>query len=468
MSAQENRFAYRPKYPKPAYAWYVLVILTLAYMSSFIDRMILNLLVDPIRRDMQITDTQMSLLMGFSFALFYTLFGLPLGRMADTTSRRRIIAFGIVVWSAMTAVCGLVKNYSQFLLARVGVGVGEAALSPAAYSMISDYFPKERLGLAMSVYALGIYLGNGLALLLGGLSVHLAGVRDVWTLPLVGTIFPWQMVFFIVGIPGLFVALLMLTVKEPVRREVAGSRCAPLSAVKTYIKANARTFLCHNVGFALLTLAAFAFVGWTPTCLIRKFGLTAVQAAVALGICMTVFATLGSLFGGWLADRYAARNANGSRMRVALIAALGVLPCMAAFPFMPTAAWTIATLVPVAVFLGMPFGVAVAAIQDISPARMRGQLSALYLFAINLIGLGIGPTAVALLTDYVFADDLAVPYSVSITMVVAAASAAVLFKSSFGAYERSVQYAGRWSAVDAPSASHKAGADTIGTNPAQV
>ena len=413
-------------------------------MSSFIDRMILNLLVDPIRRDMHISDTQMSLLMGFSFALFYTLFGLPLGRIADTGNRRRLIVCGIVVWSAMTVACGTVKNYGQFLLARVGVGVGEAALSPAAYSIIGGSFPKERLAMAMSVYALGVYLGNGLALLLGGLSVHLAAQQEQWMLPLLGPIFPWQMVFFIIGVPGLLIALLMLTVKEPARRDVGGT-AAPLASVKAYLKANARTFLCHNLAFSLLTLAGFAFVAWAPTCLIRTFGLSAVQAAVALGSCMTVFATCGSIIGGWLADRYAQRNMQGSRMRVGLIAAVGTVPCMLVFPFMPSAATAIAVLVPVAFFLGLPFGAAIAVIQEITPARMRGQASALYLFAINLIGLGVGPTAVALLTDYVFRDDLAVPYSVAITMVVAATGAAVLFKLSFRPYERSVQHAQRWS-----------------------
>jgi MFS family permease len=358
----------------------------------------------------------------------------------------------------MTAVCGVVKSYGQFLLARVGVGIGEAALSPAAYSMISDYFPKERRALAMSVYALGIYLGNGLALLLGGLSVHLAGVREVWTLPLVGNIFPWQMVFFIVGVPGLLIALLMLTVREPVRRDAAGSTGVRLSSVRSYVAANARTFVCHNLGYSLLTLAAFAFIAWTPTCLMRTFGLTAVQAAIALGICMTLFATIGSLVGGWLADRGAERAVPGSRMRVGLYAAAGVVPCMALFPFMPTAAWAIVVLVPVAFCLGLPFGAAVAAIQEITPVRMRGQLSALYLFAINLIGLGIGPTAVALLTDFVFRDDLAVRYSVAIVTVVAATAAAALFRSSFGAYEKSVEYAARWSEPALPAAARPASA----------
>jgi MFS family permease len=374
---------------------------------------------------------------------------LPLGRWADSGNRRRIITAGIIVWSAMTAACGLVKSYGQFLLARVGVGVGEAALSPAAYSMIGDYFPRERLGLAMSVYALGVYLGNGLALLLGGLSVHLAGMREMWVLPLVGQIFPWQMVFFIVGVPGLLIALLVFTVREPARRGAAAGAAVPVGSVKAYVRANARTFLGHNLGFSLLTLAAFAFVAWMPTCLMRKYGLSPVQAAVALGVCMTVFATAGSLAGGWLADRYAQRRTPGSRLRVGVIAAAGLVPWMALFPLMPTAGWAIVVLAPAAFCLGLPYGAAVAAIHDVTPAPMRGQLSALYLFAINLVGLGIGPTAVAVLTDFVFRDDLAVPWSVSITAVAAALAAAGVFRTSFAAYDQSVEYAGAWSTAEA-------------------
>jgi MFS family permease len=218
-----------------------------------------------------------------------------------------------------------------------------------------------------------------------------------------------------------------------VRREATGATSARLSSVRAYVAGNARTFVCHNLGYSLLTLAAFAFIAWTPTCLMRTFGLSAVQAAIALGTCMTVFATFGSLVGGWLADRGAERAVPGSRMRVGLYAAAGVVPCMALFPFMPTAAWAIVVLAPVSFCLGLPFGAAVAAIQEIAPARMRGQLSALYLFAINLIGLGIGPTAVALLT------------------VVAATAAVALFRSSFGAYEKSVEYAARWSEAVLPA-----------------
>ncbi|MEP7270102.1 MAG: MFS transporter, partial [Acidobacteriota bacterium] len=166
-------------YPAAGYAWYVVAVLTFVYVFSFIDRQILALLVRPIKRDLGISDTQMSLLMGFSFAVFYTFFGIPLGRLADSRSRRSIIAVGFALWSLFTAGCGVARNFSQMLLMRMGVGVGEAALSPAAYSLITDTFPRHRLATAISVYSMGIYLGSGLALVLGGAVAALAGSQEL-------------------------------------------------------------------------------------------------------------------------------------------------------------------------------------------------------------------------------------------------------------------------------------------------
>src|SRR5690242_3960499 len=192
-------------------------MLTVIYILSFIDRQILALIVKPIKTDLQITDFQISLLMGFSFVFFYTLFGIPLGRLADTKSRRAIIAVGCALWSFMTAMCGVAQNYLQIFLCRLGVGVGEAALSPSAFSMISDSFRKERLATAISVYSMGIYMGAGFAYLLGGIVVRLATSQEMYHFPIVGDIRPWQVIFFVVGLPGIFLGLLMYTIKEPVR-----------------------------------------------------------------------------------------------------------------------------------------------------------------------------------------------------------------------------------------------------------
>ena len=242
-------------YPSIKYAWYVVAVLTFVYVFSFIDRQILNLLVKPIRRDLGISDTQMSLLMGLAFALFYTICGIPLGRLADRNSRRGMIAIGFVLWSIMTACCGLAQNFIQMLAARIGVGVGEAALSPSAYSLISDYFPKEKRATAISIYSMGIYIGSGLAFLLGGIVVSLAEKQQAWNLPIVGATRPWQVIFFIVGLPGVLLALLMFTIREPLRRGLKMIKTAdgsmqkvevPFSEVAKYIGANWKTFLCHT------------------------------------------------------------------------------------------------------------------------------------------------------------------------------------------------------------------------------
>jgi len=206
-------------YPQPAYAWYVVVVLTLGYIVSFLDRQIFALLVQPIRHDMGLSDTQVSLIGGLAFALFYTFLGIPIGRLADRRSRRAIIATGITIWCVMTAACGLAHNYWQLFSARVGVGVGEATLNPSALSLISDYFPREKRGRAISFYNMGVSLGVGIANIIGAWAIALTSAMAPITLPLVGALRPWQLVFLLVGLPGLVVALLMFTVREPRRRD---------------------------------------------------------------------------------------------------------------------------------------------------------------------------------------------------------------------------------------------------------
>jgi len=436
-------------YPSRRYAWYVVGVLTLAYVFSFIDRQILTLLVGPIRRDLAINDTQMSLLMGLSFAVFYTLFGIPLGRLADAHSRRLIITAGLIVWSLMTAGCGLARRYWHLAVMRMGVGVGEASLSPAAYSLIADYFRPERRATALSVYSMGIYLGGGLATVLGGLVVEFASGRDGPTLPLIGATRPWQLVFFAVGLPGLLVALLFFTVQEPARQGVSPVKAGtptpsvPLREVWVYIRDNGRTFLCHNLGIAFLSFSAYGAGSWIPTLLIRRHHWTASQAGMLYGVLLMVCGPLGIVLGGHLADRLRHRGHADSTMRVALLGAVAWLP-FGIYSVMPTSQWLAALLAPAWICTSVPFGVAPAAIQEMVPNRMRGQASALYLFVINLIGLGLGPTAVALVTDYVFHDDNAVNVSLLIVEGLAHLVAIALIGLGLKPYRRSLDYLRAW------------------------
>lgn len=415
-------------YPPIRYAWYVVGVLTFVYIFSFIDRQILNLLVGPIRRDLGISDTQMSLLMGFSFALFYTVCGIPLGWLADRYSRRSIIAVGFVFWSMMTAGCGLAQNFLQMLLMRMGVGVGEAALSPSAYSLISDYFPKEKRATAISIYSMGIYIGSGLAFLLGGMVVSLASKQGSWDLPIVGQTRPWQVIFFMVGLPGALLALLMYTIREPVRRGLKMVQAAdgsikqaqvPFTEIFNYTLANWKTFICHTIGFALLSFSSYGSSAWIPTMYVRNFGWTASKAGIIYGLVVGIFATLGVATGGWVADKMAVRGYRDATMRVGFIVAIAWFPFGVLYPIVSNSTLSILLLIPSAFLASAPFGVAPAAIQQIMPNEMRGQASAIYLFVINLIGLGIGPTAVAMTTDFVFQNDKMVNWSLLIVCTIA-------------------------------------------------
>lgn len=414
---------------RPLYAWYVVAVLMLAYVCSFVDRQVMALMVPAIRRDLGISDTQMSLLMGLSFALFYSFLGLPIARLADRTSRRRIIAWGIAVWSVMTALCGAARNYGQLFLARMGVGVGEAALSPPAYSLIADYFPKDRLGTAIGVYSLGIYLGSGLAMMLGGWVTGRVTEAAMWTLPLIGDIRPWQAVFVVLGLPGLILALWVGTLREPTRGAMSGGTSAaplPLAEVVRYIKRHRRAFLGHNLGFACIAMVNYGWAYWVPTWLQRVHGWTAQHVGLYYGLWTATFGVMGVVAGGWLGDRMARSGKADAKIRVGLIGLTGELLAGLLFLLAPTAAMEWA-LIPSTFFASFGFGAAAAAIQEISPVPMRAQTAALYLFVINLVGQTLGPFFVAGLTDYVYQDEMRIGSSLLVVTVAGLAAAAACF-----------------------------------------
>lgn len=406
-------------------AWYMVGVLMIAYTFSFIDRSILSLLVSPIRSDLNISDTQFSLLHGIAFALFYTGLGIPIARLADRYSRKHIISIGIFVWSIATAICGLARNFAQLFLSRMMVGVGEAALSPAAYSMITDSFPKNQLGRALAVYNTGAFFGTGLAFVIGGVVVSAVSGVTITGVPLVGELKGWQLTFFIVGLPGLLIALLCITLKEPERSYVNDEQI-PVAEVLKFMRGNGLTFATHFLGFSALTLFFNGFMAWTPALINRRFELPTGEAGIYLGYIVLVFATAGILAGGWIADWYSRQGYANAPIRTGLIAALALIPLGAAAPLMPNLTWTLVIFCPLMFFISFPWAAAAAAIQLVAPGRMRAQISALYLFVVNLTGIGFGPTAVALFTDYVFGDDNALPYSLAIVGPLSAIVASVL------------------------------------------
>lgn len=416
-----------PRHPASSgRARWTLAVLTLAYVVSFLDRIVINLLVEPMKRDLGLSDVQVSLLMGLSFAVFYTLCGLPLGWLADRCDRRRLIAAGIAVWSAATVACALVRGYAGLFAARLAVGAGEATLTPAAHSMLADLYPRERLGRAMAVYAMGIYIGSGLALLLGALAIRLAEQRTMWMLPLVGEVFPWQMVFVFVGLPGLLVALAVLALSEPPRRDAP----APLAWHETAVWMRAeRGFLLQLMaGMGLVSLVAYASAAWIPSAFVRSFGYTSVQAALLLGGMTAVFSVAGCIAGGIWSDRLARRHGSAARLNVGAAAGMALAACAAALAVAPTARWAAAALAPLCFVVALPFGAASAALAERTPPRLRGQASALYLLAVSVLGIGLGPTAVAVVTEHVLGDAAALRQAIGWVCALAGLAGAALLR----------------------------------------
>lgn len=430
-----------PPWPRPGYAWYVVVVLLLAYTCSFIDRMILTLLVAPIRADLGISDTQMSLLVGFAFAVLYTLAGLPLGYIADRGNRKKLIMVGISLWSAMTAACGLAPNYALLFLARIGVGIGEATLSPAAYSLMSDYFPKDKLGRAVAVYSIGVPLGSGIALVLGGMIVTLATQAPAISLPGIGEAEPWRLVFFLVGLPGLAIALLMLTVREPVRRGLGQTQQSGTVRFRdafAFVFSRGRTFAPLFGGLSLYALVLYGQMTWIPTFFARTYGLEPASAGFYYGIILAIGGAAGLILGGILADRWFGQGRKDGHLLTILVAITGSAPFLILGPQMPTP-----TLAFACIFLGqlvssMYGGVAGASLQVITPNRYRGQVIALYFFTANMIGFGIGPTAVAMITDFGFADDGALRHSLSLVSAIVLPIAIGCIALSRAPFRRSV------------------------------
>ena len=385
--------------------WYAVVILTIAYVFSYIDRQLISLMVGPIRADLGISDTEFSLLVGLAFAAFYTLLGMPIGWLADRSNRRNIIAIGVALWSVATAACGLARNFWQLFAGRVAVGVGEAALSPAAYSMLADLFDRKHLGRAIGVYSSGVFIGIGLSFIIGAALISGLEARGGLDLPVVGHLAPWQATFLFVGLPGLLVALLILTIPEPARVH-ARVDSMPIREVVAYAWQHRRVYGLHFVGFAMTTLVFNGIFAWAAEYFIRIHGIERAVIGPQLGWLSVVFGGSGIVCGGLFSDWLAARGHRDAPIRAALFGVIALLPFAVAAPLVTSASLSLVLFAPLLFFVSFPFGPAATALQLASPPRMRAQMSAVYLFVVNLTGIGFGGTAVALLTDFVYRDDL--------------------------------------------------------------
>lgn len=415
-----------PPYPRPLMAWAIVVALFIAYIFSFIDRMIIGLLVEPMKADLGISDTEISLLQGLAFAVFYTFAGVPIGRLIDRSNRMQIVTAGVTLWSVMTMLCGLAGYYWHLFVARIGVGVGEATLSPAAYSIISDSFPAKRLGVAMGVYGLGSAVGAGLAFMIGGAIISFAASAGVMTLPLIGEVQAWQATFIIVGAPGLLIALVFAVLPEPVRRGRDATVQPPLSEVATFLRGRAGALMSLFLAVGMVNFAVLAAVSWLPVLYIRVHGFELAHAGYTAGAALIVGGLVGLVGGGWLSDKL---EGGAPAARVRLCAYAAVIGAIAAvvFPIAPNPWMAAAAFAVFFSSAAVPIGAAPSTLQQLTPNSMRATLSAIYLFIVNLIGLGLGPTATALVGDTFFPFAEGIRYAIVVISPIGFLSGAVLF-----------------------------------------
>jgi MFS family permease len=420
------------------YRWYVVVICMIAYVFSYIDRQITTLLIEPIQADLALSDTQFGLLHGLAFAIFYATMGIPIAQLSDRHSRPLIISVGVFLWSVATAACGLARTFWQFFAARVAVGVGEAALSPATYSMLADYFPKDQLGRAVAVYSTGSFIGAGLAYLAGGAIVSIVPRLGLEHIPIIGALKPWQVAFVLVGLPGIAVALLCwLTVRDAPRHEDMLERVAGVPAasdtlvhVFRFCLAHRTALACHFVGFSLASMSLYQLLGWGPAMFIRGYGLTPAQSGYVLGVVTLVASTTGVLVSGWLNDRLRQAGRIDAPMLTGAIGAAGLVLPSALLPFAGSLSPAVALFGIALFFASFPMPPSTAAIQILAPNRMRSRIAAMFLFCNSLFGLAFGATLVGALNDYVFERPGAV--TVSVALVVGGAGAGAAFVLAAG------------------------------------
>ena len=431
------------------YPWCVVIVLTLAGTVSFIDRQILGMMVGPIRRDLGISDTQMGLLMGLPFAILYGLASLPMARLADRYVRKSIAAAGVFAWSLMTALSGLAGNYNQLFLARMGVGIGEATLSPAAFSMLTDYFPKKRLALATAIFASAPFLGNGLANILGGVVVESLESVPRITLPVLGDVRSWQVTFFLVGIPGLVLAGIVYLLREPIRRGFSGTfdmsdGAVPITAVLGFVRDRGSLFALHFAALLCFSVVGFGLFAWMPEFLIRVHGMARSQVGLIFGATQIVFGLAGASFAGWLVAALMQRGHSDANLKVMILAALGLIPCAAATLLLSDTDLVLVALLPLTFGMAMPTGPATATLQIIAPNEIRAQIVAIYLLVVSTLSYILGPFLTGFMSDTFFTGDTGIRYSLWTIALITYPLAALFLLMGLRPYKRAMVTAEAW------------------------
>jgi MFS family permease len=398
-------------YPSPLRAWLTVGILVVASLVSYVDRQIVAILVGPMKADLHVSDSTIGWLYGI-FALFYAVAGIPIAMLADRYTRSRLIAAGVFVWSIMTGLSGLARNFLQLLLARIGVGVGEAVLTPATSSLIADLFPRSKIPLAVSAFQAGATIGSGLAFVVGGLVLGVVQSAGRTHVPLLGELSPWQKVYLVCGIPGLVLAPLILMLRDPRRRELRRDEPtgATWGSIVQFYRVNRATLLLHHVGFLCLALMGFGFVFWSVSFFARVHGMEPAKAAPIFGCIQMVAGPLGSIAAPALAARLLRSGRRDAHITAAMLGGVCAMGCIMIVQAMPSAATAFICYVPALFFVSSPFGLAYGSLPVITPAPMRAVVTSVFMLVVNL-GMLLGPPIAGVFNERVYPGSDGVRWS---------------------------------------------------------
>jgi len=380
-------------------------ILTVAHFLSFADLYVLGLMIEPIREDLELSDTQIGLFLGPTFAIFYAMMGLLFGYIADKKRRTWIVAGGILIWSVATAASGLAKNFVHLFVARISVGVGAAALSPCAMSMISDSFPREKRGRPISLYSAAFLLGAGIASLVSAGVLAWAKTVPEVSLPLIGAVAPWQFTFFVVGLPGIFVAAIMFRVREPKRQRKPGLEIKPrFDVMLKHVFSRWKVYGSFVAFICLMTICAYS-QGWNAPMFQRTWGWEAQQYAFVNAIVLLAIGPATVNLAGWMNDKWFAEGRHDAPLKIMIIGALIFVPTGIIAPLMPSPWIAMGIYAINTVGIATTMATGVTGLMNITPAEIRGQTVALYYMAISFAGLFLGPTTVGWMSDNVFSNE---------------------------------------------------------------
>ena len=429
-----------PPYPNRVYAWFVVAVLIVAALVAYVDRQVVAIVVDPMKEDLGVGDAQIGWLYGV-FAVFYAIAALPIAWLADRKSRKLIIAAGIFFWSLMTMACGLTRTYWNVLFARIGVGVGEATLTPATTSLVGDYFPRQQIPLALSVFQTGPIMGSGIAFIIGGYVLGVVQEAEPLVLPYFGELRPWQQTFVYLGAPGLLLAFLFLVIREPVRRTASTSTdgAGGLGALFDFYRRHARTLTLHHFGNLSLVLAGYAFVFWTVSFFVRVYGYDAAQASQIFG---WIFLVAGPLAVAVLARRLSDRGHTDANILAGMIGGAAAVVAILLVQAAPSAFWAFVLYVPAMMAINSPFGIAAGALPVITPPHLRAQVAAVYLFVVS-IGMMVGPPITGAFNEYVFPEVEGVRYSLVTVTAIFGVIGIVLLQLARRPYAASLEEADR-------------------------